>query len=86
MTTEEIQQQITNTFDSVNLINNIVSKTISENITENIYGDTEAEIRQSLINNKNHIEIMIAKDWLIEGATSSQMTTLNNAIEEALEY
>ena len=29
---------------------------------------------------------MIAKDWLVEGATSSQMTTLNDSITSATNY
>jgi len=55
-TTEEIAQHYSAAMDSVNLINEIVAS-----------GDTDTESTDTLSRNKEHLEIMVAKDfWTTE--------------------
>ena len=58
-TTEEIAQHYSAAMDSVNLINEIVAS-----------GDTDTESTDTLSRNKEHLEIMVAKDfWTTEDLT-----------------
>jgi citrate lyase alpha subunit len=56
MTAEEIAQHYSAAMDSVNLINEIIAS-----------GDTDEESTDSIARNKEHLEIMVAKDfWTTE--------------------
>ena len=58
-TTEEIAQHYSAMGDSVDLINEIVAS-----------GDTDTESTDTLSRNKEHLEIMVAKDfWTTEDLT-----------------
>ena len=58
-TTEEIAQHYSAAMDSVNLINEIVAS-----------GDTDSESTDTIARNKEHLEIMVAKDfWTTEDLT-----------------
>jgi len=64
-TTEEIAQNYKAMGDSVNLINEIVAS-----------GDTDEESVDTLARNREHLELMVAKDYW----TDQDMTAVNAAI------
>jgi hypothetical protein len=65
VTAEEIAQHYRASMDSVNLINEIVAS-----------GDTDDETMDVLSRNKEHLEIMVAKDYW----TTEDLTPLKDAI------
>ena len=65
LTKEQIEKSVSAAYDSVNLINELNSK---ETKTEE---DTDAINR-----NKEHIKIMLGKDWFVEALTSEQKVEL----------
>ena len=65
ITAEEIAQHYSASMDSVNLINDIVAS-----------GDTDEESVDTLKRNKEHLEIMVAKDFW----TTEDLKPLNDAI------
>ena len=65
LTQEQIGQSVSAAYDSVNLINELNSK---ESKTEE---DTEAINR-----NKEHVKIMLGKDWFVEALTTEQKAEL----------
>lgn len=65
ITAEEIAQHYSAAMDSVNLINEIVAS-----------GDTDEESVDTLKRNKDHLEIMVAKDFW----TTEDLKPLNDAI------
>ena len=65
ITAEEIAQHYLAAMDSVNLINEIVAS-----------GDTDEESVDTLKRNKDHLEIMVAKDFW----TTEDLKPLNDAI------
>jgi len=62
---EEIAQHYSAMGDSVNLINEIVAS-----------GDTDEESLDTIARNKEHLELMVAKDFW----TTEDMTAVNAAI------
>ena len=64
-TAEEIAQHYSAAMDSVNLINEIVAS-----------GDTDEESVDTIARNKEHLELMVAKDYW----TDEDMTAVNAAI------
>lgn len=70
LTPEYVQLSISNTYDSVVLINTLKVKT----------DITEQEL--DIINkNKQHISIMLNKTWFAEGLTPGQKTELEDIIQ-----
>jgi len=65
LTPEEIAQHYSAAMDSVNLINEIVAS-----------GDTDEESVDTLARNKEHLEIMVAKDFW----TTEDLAPFNEAI------
>ncbi len=65
ITAEEIAQHYSAAMDSVNLINDIVAS-----------GDTDDESVNTLKRNKDHLKIMVAKDFW----TTEDLKPLNDAI------
>ena len=65
ITAEEIAQHYSAAMDSVNLINDIVAS-----------GDTDDESADTLKRNKDHLKIMVAKDFW----TTEDLKPLNDAI------
>ena len=65
ITAEEIAQHYSSAMDSVNLINEIVAS-----------GDTDDESVDTLNRNKEHLEIMVGKDYW----TTEDLKPLNDAI------
>ena len=65
ITTAEIAQHYSAAMDSVNLINDIVAS-----------GDTDDESVDTLKRNKDHLKIMVAKDFW----TTEDLKPLNDAI------
>jgi len=64
-TSEEVQQHITNCFHSWDICEELSAK------------ETLLEDEQDSFNrNKEHIQIMLAKDWFREGCTAEQITQL----------
>jgi len=66
ITVEEIAQHYSSAMDSVNLINEIVAS-----------GDTDGESIDALQRNKEHLEIMVAKDFW----TTEDLQPFKDAIE-----
>ena len=66
ITVEEIAQHYSSAMDSVNLINEIVAS-----------GDTDDESVDALKRNKEHLEIMVAKDFW----TTEDLQPFKDAIE-----
>ena len=64
-TAEEVQQHITNCFHSWDICEELSAK---ETLSEDEQG--------SFDRNKEHIQIMLAKDWFREGCTAEQITQL----------
>lgn len=65
LTQEQIEKSVSAAYDSVNLINELNSK---ESKTEE---DTDTINR-----NKEHVKIMLGKDWFVEALTSEQKVEL----------
>jgi hypothetical protein len=66
LTQEEIQKSISAAYDSVTVIN-ALNEQLS--LTE--------EDAEALNRNKEHISIMLSKEWFIEALTPTQTTELN---------
>jgi hypothetical protein len=66
MTEEQIARSVSAAFDSVNLINDLKSQT---SLTE--------EEQDRLDRNKQHLTIMLAKDWFSGALTEQQTTDIN---------
>ena len=65
LTQEQIEKSVSAAYDSVNLINELNSK------------ETKAEEDTDVINrNKEHVKIMLGKDWFVEALTSEQKVEL----------
>jgi hypothetical protein len=65
LTKEQIEKSVLASYDSVNLINELNSK---ETKTE--------EDLDSIDRNKEHIKIMLGKDWFVEALTTEQKAEL----------
>jgi hypothetical protein len=68
MTPEEIQKSIDAAFDSVSLINNL------KGLPSLSQEDTEI-----LTRNKNHLIIMLSKDWFVSELNQSQLSAITTA-------
>jgi hypothetical protein len=68
-TPEEVQQHVTNAFDSVNLINELNQL---ESLTEEQVSTKDRNIE--------HLKIMLAKEWFANGLTEEQTTIINQLI------
>lgn len=78
-TPEEIQRQIRAAFDSVDLINGIIAGTKMV--------DAPLEKKKNTVSrNVEHLEIMMAKTWFVEGCTPTQVTDINNCIAAGNAY
>lgn len=66
LTPQEVQQSISAAYDSVKLINDLKLKS-----------DLSEQELDMLERNQQHIGIMLAKDWFVEGLTETQKTELN---------
>lgn len=65
LTQEQIEKSVSAAYDSVNLINELNSK------------ETKTEEDADAINrNKEHVKIMLGKDWFIEALTTEQKAEL----------
>lgn len=65
LTPEEVQKSISAAYDSVNLINSLkLKKSLTEEETDCIK------------RNKEHIKIMLDRDWFVSGLTTQQKTEL----------
>jgi len=69
LTEEQIQSSISAAFDSVNLINELKTKT---SLTE----DEQSRLER----NKEHLVIMLGKDWFEAGLTEQQKTDINTCL------
>jgi ribosome-interacting GTPase 1 len=67
LTQEEIQNSINAAYDSVNLINVL-----------NIIEELSDEQKSTLDRNKEHIKIMLEKEWFFNGLTEEQKIELSN--------
>jgi hypothetical protein len=78
-TPEEIQRQIRAAFDSVDLINGIIDGTKMV--------DAPLEKKKNTVSrNVEHLEIMMAKTWFVEGCTPIQITEINTCIAAGNAY
>ena len=65
LTKEQIEKSVSAAYDSVNLINELNSK------------ETKAGEDTDVINrNKEHVKIMLSKNWLVEALTTDQKAEL----------
>jgi hypothetical protein len=69
LTTEQIEKSVNAAFDSVNLVNELKVK---PSLTE--------EEQDRLDRNKQHLEIMLAKDWFSAALTEEQTTQINECL------
>jgi hypothetical protein len=67
LTQEEIKNLVNATYDSVNLINEL-----------NLIEELSNEEKDTLDRNKEHIKIMIAKEWFYDTLTEEQKIELSN--------
>jgi len=69
LTEDQVQRSISAAFDSVNLINELKTKSsLSE------------EEQSRLDRNKEHLVIMLGKDWFEAGLTEQQKTDINTCL------
>lgn len=66
MTEEQIQRSVSAAFDSVNLINELKTQP-----------SLNEEEQDRLDRNKQHLTIMLAKDWFSTALTEQQTTDIN---------
>jgi len=71
-TSEEVQQHITNAYDSVTVIDDL-----------NALDSLDDEQQDRLDRNKEHIRIMLAKTWFDGGLTDAQRTELTTKSAES---
>jgi len=71
---EDVEKHIEAAFDSVNLINEMVNDPVTE------------ETKKTVERNFQHLEIMLDKDWFIEGLTAAQKTSVNASIAAGKTY
>lgn len=69
ITEDQTQRSISSAFDSVNLVNELKTKT---SLTEEEQG--------RLDRNKEHLTIMLGKDWFEAGLTEQQKTDINTCL------
>ena len=67
LTQEEIQNSINAAYDSVNLINEL-----------NLIEELSDEQKDILSRNKEHIKIMVEKEWFYNALTEEQKLELSN--------
>lgn len=65
LTQEEIQNSINAAYDSVNLINEL-----------NLIEELSKEEKDTLYRNKEHLKIMLAKEWFFNALTEEQKNEL----------
>lgn len=70
LTQEQVQSSISAAYDSVNLINELQAQEVMT-----------AEDSDTLNRNKEHISIMLGKDWFVGGLTAAQKTELESIIQ-----
>lgn len=68
LTQEEIQRNIAAAYDSVNLINEL-----------ELIQDPDTETLDTISRNKEHLKIMLAKEWFSEALTEQQTTEITEA-------
>jgi hypothetical protein len=68
ITQETIDKSISAAYDSVKLIDEL-----------NLLASMDTEQTNTLARNKEHLTIMLAKDWFINGCTETQITELTKA-------
>jgi len=67
LTQEEIQNSVNAAYDSVNLINEL-----------NLLEELSIEEKDTLDRNKEHIKIMLAKEWFFNALTEEQKVELSS--------
>ena len=67
LTQEEIQNSVNAAYDSVNLINEL-----------NLLEELSNEEKDTLSRNKEHIKIMLTKDWFFNALTEEQKVELSS--------
>jgi hypothetical protein len=67
LTQEKIQNSVNATYDSVKLINEL-----------NLVTELSKEDEDALDRNKEHIKIMLAKEWFFNALTEDQKVELSN--------
>jgi hypothetical protein len=67
LTQEEIQNSVNAAYDSVNLINEL-----------NLIEELSIEEKDTLDRNKEHLKIMLAKEWFYNALTEDQKIELSN--------
>jgi hypothetical protein len=67
---EQTQKSISAAFDSVNLINELKQKS-----------SLDSEEQDRLDRNKEHLNIMLAKDWFEEALTATQKQQIQSAAQ-----
>ena len=70
LTQVQVQSSISAAYDSVNLINELQAQEVMT-----------AEDSDTLNRNKEHISIMLGKDWFVGGLTAAQKTELESIIQ-----
>jgi hypothetical protein len=67
LTQEEIQNSVNAAYDSVNLINEL-----------NLIEELSKEEKDTLDRNKEHLKIMLAKEWFFNALTEEQKVELSS--------
>jgi len=67
LTQEQIQNSVNAAYDSVNLINEL-----------NLVEELSIEEKDTLDRNKEHLKIMLAKEWFYDALTEEQKVELSN--------
>jgi hypothetical protein len=79
LTPEQVQNHIRAAFDSVGLINDVVAGTQMQNAS---IEDKKNAIQRNI----GHLNIMLGKEWFVEGLTEQQATDINDCITAGNTY
>lgn len=71
---ENVESHINAAFDSVNLINDLIVKSIDE------------ESKSTVDRNVKHLELMLTKDFFVNGITPEQKSEIETSISNGNSY
>jgi hypothetical protein len=70
----DVQQSINAAYDSVNLVNQLITEELNQ------------EKKSTIKRNVEHLEIMLGKDFFVEGLTPTQKVEIETCISQGHSY
>jgi len=78
-TPEQVQRHISAAFDSVSLVNDVIAGTRMQN-------ESLENKKSTVERNVGHLNIMMAKEWFVDGLTEQQNTDITDCITAGNAY